>query len=141
MLLGSLLFVAGGVWIAPREPLTGYSCIIFFGLCAVIGAINLHPKSSYLVLTHEGFTFSSLFRKTFVPWSKVQSILPVRVALTQMVGLNFTPEFWTSAKTVRKVNTALSGAEGALPDTYGMSATDLSALMNELWVRYGSTAP
>jgi hypothetical protein len=55
------------------------------------------------------------------------------------------PEFSKSQR-LRRVNTALAGAEAALPDTYGMSAVELPDLMNQLKdinviVRHLPTAP
>jgi hypothetical protein len=139
MLVLSLAFVSGGVWIAPRDPFVGYSCIAFFGMGAAMAAVTLHPNSTYLILDSKGFTFSTLFRKAFFPWSQVQIFLPVRVALNQMVGWNFTSDYW-KMQTLRKVNTAISGAEAALPDTYGVPVKDLVRVMNSLREEYGSTA-
>jgi hypothetical protein len=105
--------------------------IIFFGLCASVGLIGLLPNSSYLTLTERGFLFASLFRKHFVPWSNVQSFVPVKIRLNSMVGWNYSPAFGKSQR-LRALNTAIAGVEAALPDTYGMPAEQLAKLMNQL---------
>ena len=133
----SLAFVAIGVWVAPENPVMAWSCVAFFGLCALVAGVNLHPNSSYLVLDTNGFTFSSLFRKHSVRWSEVQEFFPIRVSATRMVGWNFTPQY-AAAPGLRKVSTALSGAEAALPDTYGKSVEELAELLECFRSRYGS---
>jgi hypothetical protein len=139
LLAGSLLFVAGGIWLMPQEPLIGWLCVVFFGLGVIVFAVNLHPKSSFLTLAHDGFTVASLFRKHFVPWSHVQEFVPARVGLNKMVGWNYTPEFQAQAN-LRRINVATSGVEGGLPDTYGMSAEALCALLNEVRVSHAKSA-
>jgi hypothetical protein len=139
MLVLSLTFVAAGIWIAPQDPLVGYSCVAFFGLGVVIAVVTIHPSSTYLILEAKGFTCCTLFQKAFFPWSQVQTFLPIRVALKQMVGWNFTSDYWTM-QTIRKVNTAISGAEAALPDNYGVPVQELVEVMNSLRTKYGSTA-
>ena len=129
--LGAVVFVLIGVWLLPREPRIALACIIFFGLCALVGFVNLLPNSSYLTLTEKGFLFVSLFRKHFVEWSNVQSFVPVRMQRRGMVGWNYSSEF-RRARRLRSVNSAIAGVEAALPDTYGMSAGQLAQLMNQL---------
>ncbi len=129
--LGAAVFVLLGVWLLPREPRVALAGIIFFGLCALVGLVNLLPNSSYLTLTEKGFLFVSLFRKHFVEWSDVQSFVPVRIQRRSMVGWNYSPEF-RGSKRLRSVNSAIAGVEAALPDTYGMPAEQLADLMNQL---------
>ena len=139
LLAGSLAFVAGGLLLIPQEPLVGWLCVVFFGLGAIVFSVNLHPKSSFLTVAHEGFTVARLFRQHFVPWSHVQEFVPARVGLNKMVGWNYTPEFRAQA-TLRRINQATSGVEGALPDTYGMSVDALCALLNEIRVSHSKSA-
>jgi hypothetical protein len=70
-----------------------------------------------------------------VAWSQVQSFRPINVALQRFVAWNYTPEYW-KLQSLRKVNVAISGAEAALPDTYGMSAAALATLMEELRAKH-----
>ena len=139
LLAGSLVFVAGGIWMIPREPLIGWMSVVFFGLGAIVFSVNLHPKSSFLTLASEGFTVASLFRQHFVPWSHVREFVPARVGPNKMVGWNYTPEYQAQAN-LRRINQATSGVEGALPDTYGMSVDALCALLNEIRVSHAKSA-
>ncbi len=140
MLLLSGAFVVLGIWLVPRNAVVGYVSIAFFGLGVLIAALNLHPRSSYLLIDVGGFTFSSLFRSHFVPWSHVERFIPTRVALTPMVGWNFTPEY-RKFQALRRVNSGLAGAEAALPDTYGKSVAELTALMEACREKYGYAVP
>jgi hypothetical protein len=132
---GSLAFSAAGFLVANKDPIIGYACIAFFGLCGIVGAVGLIPSSSYLELTQDGFTFCSLFRRSTVPWRHVREFLPIKIHHNAMVGWNYSTEFQSNA-TSRRIATALSGAEGALPDTYGMKAAELATLLNNLRARH-----
>jgi hypothetical protein len=113
LVLGSLVFVSLGLWLLPREPNIARACIIFFGLCALVGLVNLLPNSSYLTLTEKGFLLVSLFRKHFVEWSNVQSFVPVRIQRRSMVGWNYSSEY-RGSKRLRSVNSALAGGGSGL---------------------------
>lgn len=128
---GSGAFVSIGLWLLPRVPLFALAGIIFFGLCGLVGLINLLPNSSYLTLTEQGFSFVSLFCKHFVAWSDVESFTPVKIQRKGMVGWNYSSEFQRS-KRLRRINITIAGVEAGLPDTYGMPAEHLAYLMNQL---------
>ncbi len=139
LLTASAVFVVVGVWLFPREPLAGGLCIAFFGLGAVIFAVNMHPRSSFLTLTSDGFTFASLFRKHFVAWSDVQSFSVARIGLNKMVCWNYSPEYRGHSK-LRRFNTGVSGIEAGLPDTYGMEPQALCRLLSDLREQHGTSA-
>jgi len=138
-LLGAVAFVAIGVWLLSRSPVIAGTTIFLSGLSAIIFAITLHPRSAFLTITADGFTFATLFRKHFVAWSSVESFAPARIGLIKVAGWNYNSAFHQHAK-LRKINVAISGTEAALPDTYGMSAENLSALLNELRQKHGKSA-
>jgi hypothetical protein len=128
MLAGSLVFVAGGIWLLHDQPSTGYSGIAFFGLCAVVFCVQLLPNSSYLRLTAEGFTTCTLFRCHTVPWRHVRTFGVGRIGLKKVVG-------WDPAADLSgivRATKAISGYASALPDTYGLRAEELAALLNRL---------
>ena len=88
-----LLFVAGGVWMVYRGNKMGYPSGGFFALGLPIFALQFHPKSAYLRLEPEGFTFCSLFRAHRVEWSAVSEFGVMDVGLHRIVAWNFTPGF------------------------------------------------
>jgi hypothetical protein len=128
MLIGSLVFVAAGLWMLPEHPVSGYASIIFFGLCALVFCVNLLPNSSYLRLTREGFTICSTFRCRSIEWRHVGTFGVTRIGTKKMVG-------WDPADSVSKLgkaNKAVCGYASALPDTYGLKAEELVQLLNRL---------
>ena len=129
MLLGSLVFVAAGIWMLPDYPVSGYLSITFFGLCALIFCVNLLPHSSYLRLTCEGFTVCSTFRSRSIEWRHVGTFGVTRIGTRKMmVG-------WDPSHSVSKLgnaNKVMCGYASALPDSYGMKAEELAELLNRL---------
>ncbi len=135
LFLGSLMLSLGGLVITSHAPFIGYPCAAFFGVCALIWGINLHPNSSYLELTEQGFTTCSLFRPVFTPWVNVKGFFPLHLQGHSMVGLNYTDGHKEGVRT-RRIAMILANAEGGLPDTYGMSADELAAILDSLRLRH-----
>lgn len=132
---GALAFVAIGYFASLKNPLVGYLCGGFFGLCALVGMINLLPGSSYLEVKANGFTLCSLFRRTFVSWEHVREFVPYAIHHRWMVGWNYTGSFKKSS-VLRKVSTALANVEAGFPDTYGLSAEELCTILNRILADY-----
>ena len=130
LLLGCGIFVAFGVWLYDGQPFFGALMLLLFGIGFIVGLVAVIPKSSYLLLTTEGFTFVSFFRRHFVPWECVESFRPIKLGLNTMVGWNYAAEYKLFGS-YAPANLRLAGAEAALPDRYGMSTEQLCALMNE----------
>lgn len=141
LLMGSLVLAGGGTLAIPKEPVTGYLCIAFFGLCAIVTGINVLPGSSYLELTREGFVIRHLFRTSFIPWRQVREFAVYRVELLERVGWNNLLAPGEQASMGRRVSTALTGVDGGLPDTYGMKAQDLADLLNSVRVQAAASPP
>jgi hypothetical protein len=105
--------------------------LLLFGLGVVVFAVLLLPGSACLKLTADGFEVTSLYRKHFVPWTSVDDFYPITIEHMRYVGWNYVPAFHDSPL-LRQISSDLSGAQAALPDTYGMSAVELTTLLNEL---------
>jgi hypothetical protein len=132
LFLVALAFVGAGVCFRPDHPLAAYVVIGFFGLCAVVVAINLLPRSSYLRLTAAGFEICNLFRSRFIAWKDVSRFGVTRVGNREMVGWDPLPPISTLGKT----NQALCGYASAFPDTYGLKAEKLAELLNSVRDRH-----
>ncbi len=131
-------FVTMGGFLVARGQAFGWLCIAFFGLGVVVAIVTMLPGASYLELRRDGFEFSSLYRKWFQRWSDVEEFFPQRIATNVMVCWNFAPGYVGQLRG-RRVSAGLAGVEAALPDTYGMPAAELAALMNR-W-RLGGPGP
>jgi hypothetical protein len=131
MLCGSLLFVAAGIWMIRRGEMFGWASVIFFGLCALISMVTMLPNASYLRLNREGFTQVILFRTSTVRWQDVSEFSVGRVGLNKMVMIDFSPNWHESSFKLKNVARSMSGHDGALSDTYGLSAEELVTLLKE----------
>lgn len=122
-------FVTMGGFLVAQGQAFGWLCIAFFGLGVVVAIVTLLPGASYLELRQDGFECSSLYRKWFQRWSDVEEFFPQRIATSEMVCWNFAPGYVAQPRG-RRVSAGLTGVEAALPDTYGLPASELAALMN-----------
>jgi hypothetical protein len=134
LLVVSLIFVVMGIALMmSKSNLTSvsYGIVFFFGLCALVAIIQLLPSASYLLLTKDGFTMCSIFRATTYRWCDIEKFFVITVVINEMVGLDFAKGF-REAQAMRAISKGISGADGALPDTYGMRVEDLTTLMNRV---------
>lgn len=138
----SIAFTAGGVlMIRDHEP-SGWFVTIFFALCSLSALFLMGPEGNALVVEADGLTCVSPFRTFRIRWSDVTVFGVYGVppfGLTKFVGMNFRPGYASAAEEgggrlpqgLRGLNAALCGFEGALPGTYGLSASALAALLEE----------
>jgi hypothetical protein len=139
LLLAGAVFAMGGVLVffaAPGGRVGGIVVFVFFGACAVVAAIQL-VLGSTLTLTTDGYTFTSLGRLVTRRWQDVEPFVAVRTsAIGGVVGIRLAVPS-ERLPGPRRAARAVAGYDGgALPDTYGMKADDLAALMNEWHSRY-----
>jgi|KBSMisStandDraft_5_1062788.scaffolds.fasta_scaffold170626_3 hypothetical protein len=132
ILLVCAAFVAGTVLVLPTRPVVAYSAFVFFGLGGAIALVNLLPGSSYLELEQRGFTFCSVYRKTFQRWEDITEFFPIFTDQRKpLVGWRLSPHV-PGHTAMRRLTLEIAGAEGALPETYGLSAADLAVLLNNV---------
>lgn len=132
----SVIFVLGGIYmIQAGEPpiLLWWVDVILFGLGFIILCIQLLPGSSYLKLSSEGFETKNLFKSHLTKWSDVEKFGHQKIGSKDMVVLMYV-ESYKGAEKTRKFSNALTGIDGALPDSYGMDIEDLADLLTE-WKR------
>ena len=126
-----VLFALAGVGMRNEKPVAGTLTAVFFGLCTLVFLISLHPRARSLTLREDGFEYTNLFRKHFVKWSDVSKFGIASVAMNTFVSWNYSSSF-TAQATARKVARGLAGYEGALPDSYGMSAAELLEILTSV---------
>ena len=142
LFLASAVFAAAGVlvfFVAPGGRGGGAAVFAFFGLGALVAAVQLLTGSS-LVLTPEGFTVNSLGRRVTRRWQEIEAFVVVSPsAFIRIVGIRLAiPD--EHVPSIRSSRRGLAGFESALPETYGMKATELAELMNEWLARHGECA-
>jgi uncharacterized membrane protein len=146
--LGSAAFVAGGFFMVNQsnsssERFWAYLCIVFFGLCVLVGLIQFIPGSSFLRLGPDGFTVRAMWRSTFYRWSDVEQFGVTRIppANQPVVGFDFSTNYprRDQARVIKRINRNLTGFEAALPDNYGWDCAELAAHLNQLREQYASS--
>lgn len=89
--------VLGGMWLitgdfsdtrrgALAEP-TGWLCIVFFGLCAIIGFQRLTLGPRYPVTLSPDGMMDLRLSRTLVPWPSISDIQTLTIARTSMLCL------------------------------------------------------
>jgi hypothetical protein len=149
VLLGLAAFLLGFVWMiqdggpARSAPFGdarfwGWVGAVICGLGIPMSLVQLFRGR--LVLAPDAFTMRAVWRQRTVRWSDVGSFEAVELRpLVWLVYFDFVPTYPRHRQT-RAMSRALSGHESNLPDTYGMKADDLAALMNRWRAMYADRA-
>jgi hypothetical protein len=98
----------------------------FFGLATAVGVKCLLPNGSFLRLDENGFEAVYPFRKQRFRWTEVSDFTTFRAKISQYVSFRTTKplNFW-----MRLMASLVAGRDGSLPDTYGLSASELMEIM------------
>lgn len=129
LLIVSLVLMTGGLAMLRDGEASGWFVSGFFGLCSLVFIITMLPGASYLRLSTEGYEVCSLFRKHTVKWRDIGPLVGTNSG-NKMVVFDYSPSY-TEHVTSRQLAKKLTGFEGSLHDTFGMSADDLARVMNE----------
>jgi hypothetical protein len=112
-------------------PLLAWPFIVFFGLGVVVSAVAMLPGAGSLILNRDGFTVRTIFRKANSSrWRDTSGFEP---GLGTYNGLVMYDDEVASQRFPKTSGflAALMGHGGALPDTYGLGAKGLSAVMRQ----------
>lgn len=134
------IFVVLGLLIAKDHSILGWFTVAFFGLGVLVEIVTLVPGSSYLELSSSGITVRTLYRTWHVNWSDVSDFFVSRVGGRDMVCWNYSSSYSASLRG-RKISRSLAGVEAGLPDTFGLSATELANLLNQWRMEHTGCAP
>jgi hypothetical protein len=128
ILLGCAGFVAIAVLLMPKNEAMTWLAIAFFGIGIAVALVMLMPGAGGMILDREGFTIVNLFRRNVILWTDatdfVADTIPMTVKKTVLFNLAS-----AKSKMLGRLNVGLTGRNGAIPDTYGLSADDLANLM------------
>jgi hypothetical protein len=131
-------FVAGSALMVREGDPVGWAGILFFGAGVIVFCLLLLPGSAYLKLDPAGFTVCSLFRAHSTRWYEVDSFEVGSIGRHKLVVFNFS-NLHRGQEFARKLSSAIGGYEGAPPETYGLSAQELAAMMNDWRQRGGAS--
>ena len=128
-------FVAIAAWLGPNEdPVLFWGAGGFFLLCALIAAPLMFGVGSSLSLDREGFSCRTLFRSFRREWRECSVFYPVSTGFRKYVGFSAQQDE-AADPIMAAAHRALIGASGMLPDTFGLTADDLSDFMNRFRAR------
>jgi hypothetical protein len=121
-------FAAGGVWMVAEKAPWGWFVLVFFLIGAIVAAAALLPGAGALTLDGSGFESTNLFRRSRLRWRDVTGF---KAGVIPPSGRRFVlfDDITAQDRAIARINTAILGRNGALPDTYGLSADDLADLM------------
>lgn len=123
LILISIGFIGMGITLIERNLWIAILTIFLFGISLIVFSINLIPNTSYLKIDERGLEMKSLFRTTFIPWQVVSGFTTKQIFVNKLVMFDIDEKFLKLSK--------IKSKQGAFPDTYGMSAKKLAALLND----------
>jgi hypothetical protein len=123
-----LVFAAIGVMMIRDGAVSGWLVAGGFGVAALACAVVLLPGSAYLKVRRDGFVFGTLFRRWYLPWTAVGPFSVAIVGRDEIVVFDIID----AARMPRMPGLPgmPAGANAGLPDTYGLTAGELAAVLN-----------
>jgi hypothetical protein len=163
MLLGSIAFVALGIWLVveadnltswrARNPIftrgIGIASILFFGLGIFVGIKRLIKSEIALIITSEGLNVNPKKSMTeFIKWSDVEGFEEIKIQSTRIVIIGVkNPEYWLNKETsafrkklmqfnISNYNSPFNIAAAGLD----ISSKELNETLNRYFIRYKNEA-
>jgi hypothetical protein len=148
LVLGSLAFVAFGIWASLSGSWAGWAAVAFGGLCLVVAIIQLVAAGrTVLKLGPNGFAMIQwgLGRhrsKEFLSWNDVESFWVTRLFWGKVIAVRYSPSFreFRGARALMRSLTRAPGAsgfDGIIPDQYSERLESICAALSEWKSRYG----
>lgn len=132
MLLGSLAFVAMGLFVPDREGNYLIWGAVFFAACSTVLVVLL-IRPQRLSLDQEGLTLSGglLRSPTRIAWRDVSGffVVPIRPGGSSLIGFNYSPGAANKPKGAA-FSRRLAGADGALSGVWSGSNTAVVDKLN-----------
>lgn len=131
VLIGAFFFVLFNAYVAYSSGQPGlYWLSGFFALFCLIAIINLVPGGGGLYLDRESFAFRFFFKERRFRWDEIGPLHPTSNGLLAHIGFRKLADMQN--------NDGKPKPGELLPESYGMPAVHLAALMNA-WRDYALT--
>lgn len=124
----SLLFTALGIWVRPKEPtFMHWFAIGFFGLCSLVLIVQLFTSTGTIYLDSAGLRQIGLFYDYRLRWDDVDWIGLRNVSGISMASFRLKD---AAVGLGARISEAISGVHGGWSNAYGLSPSELVALMD-----------
>jgi hypothetical protein len=127
--LGALLVFLGFVIALVQHNAFGWVVVFFFGLGLIVAVWQL-VAPGHLVITPTAIEVTALWRRYSRDLASCSEFDVWRLPRTGQRLVVFDHPL-DSAKRMGRLNKGYAGRSGSLPDTYGMDAVALAALLNQ----------
>lgn len=128
---GSGVFVTIGVLMVATGDVRGWYGVVFFGLGVAVGLVYL-VRPPQLTIDTEGMTSAQVGRRDRYEFRECSEFRTWKNPIARSQSLVVFD--WDGAQRRRRLarlSKGMSGANSALPDTYGMTAEGLALLLNQ----------
>lgn len=138
LLLIALGLVAGGVFLIVQGQSFGWVVAGFFALGIPLALFMLfRPNGNYLKLDRNGVELVRPYKPWRLAWRDVEEFYVVKMYGNKLIGIRYAASY-ASEQTARKVASAVTGVEGALPDHFTSSPEELCEKLNQWRQRFGA---
>ena len=138
VLLLGIGFVAMGAFLIHIGEPWGWLVAGFFGLAIPVAGWMLMPNNNYLKLDRNGVEMKAFRKPALIRWTDVDDFYVATMYGNKMIGIRYSSSY-RGMEIGRKVVSAMSGVEGALPDHFQRSPEDICEELNR-WRRRFSGA-
>jgi hypothetical protein len=114
-----------GLWLVMEGKRFGWPLFVFFALCTLVALAEL-VGDSHLRLTHYGLEVKTLTTHQAYRWQDILWFGVLRMSFSTFVAFRFADSYGGRRTVLREMT---HGADGMLPDNYGMSADELARLL------------
>lgn len=131
-LISSLMFMSLCIkFMIMHDSLLWLPLIILFALSSLASAICLIPNQSYIRLDNAGLTIRSMFKTINICWNELEGFYTDRKYSKTIVAFSYKQKKYNHLNIENLVK-----ANEVLPDSYGLNAADLAALLEKYRIRF-----
>ncbi len=92
LILGSAIFVMIGIFLVDEKTVLGLSCMIFFGLCLVVGLFQFFDRRPQIIINEIGI-FDRTTLKEFINWEIIYDAYLIKISGQKFICLTIDEKF------------------------------------------------
>ena len=137
LLFISVALVAVGIFLIVKGEVWGWLMAGFFGLGIPAAIWMLLPNHSYLRLDHDGLEMKAFFKPMQLKWTDVEDFHVATLYGNKMIGIRYSSSYG-KMEIGRKLASAISGVEGAIPNHFKSSPEEICETLNRWRQKFGN---